>query len=82
MLAYPQAGDVIKGAVGLRKIRFDDKRRGKGKRGGVRVIYCWWMGGTQFWLFTLYGKGEVEDLTEVKRKALAEMLKLEINVRN
>ncbi|MEM5387217.1 hypothetical protein VSR68_26975 [Paraburkholderia phymatum] len=35
----PEAGDAIKGAGGLRKVRFGDARRGKGKRGGLRVIY-------------------------------------------
>ena len=49
----PEAGDVIQGAGGLRKMRFADSRRGKGKRGGLRVIYYWWSGGMQFWLYTL-----------------------------
>lgn len=35
----PEAGDVIKDAAGLRKLRFADTRRNKGKRGGLRVIY-------------------------------------------
>jgi hypothetical protein len=35
----PDAGDVIEGTGGLRKLRFADLRRGKGKRGGLRVIY-------------------------------------------
>lgn len=35
----PEAGDVIQGTGGLRKLRFGDPRRGKGKRGGLRVIY-------------------------------------------
>jgi hypothetical protein len=37
-------------------MRFSDPRRGKGKRGRLRVIYYWWKAGLQFWLFTLYGK--------------------------
>jgi hypothetical protein len=35
----PEAGDVIEGTGGLRKLRHGDPRRGKGKRGGLRVIY-------------------------------------------
>lgn len=35
----PVAGDLIQGTGGLRKLRFRDERRGKGKRGGLRVIY-------------------------------------------
>ncbi len=52
----PETGAVIQGAGGLRKMRFADKRRGKGKRGGLRIIYYWWREGMQFWLFTVYGK--------------------------
>ena len=81
LLANPHAGDVIKGTGGLRKMRFSDERRGKGKRGGVRVIYYWWLGGAQFWLFTLYDKDELADLTDDERKLLAEMLKKELSAR-
>ncbi|WP_307722094.1 helix-turn-helix domain-containing protein [Pseudoduganella albidiflava] len=38
LMKNPEAGDVIKGTGGLRKIRYADERRGKGKRGGLRVI--------------------------------------------
>lgn len=38
LMTNPEAGDVIRGTGGLRKVRFGDKRRGKGKRGGLRVI--------------------------------------------
>jgi hypothetical protein len=48
----PTAGDVIPDAGGLRKLRFGDARRGKGKRSGLRVLYYWWDSGLQFWLFT------------------------------
>lgn len=81
LLANPQAGDVIKGTGGLRKMRFADEGRGKGKRGGVRVIYYWWLGGSQYWLFTLYNKDEATDLTEDERKLLAAMLKNELDTR-
>jgi hypothetical protein len=39
LMGNPEAGQVIEGTGGLRKMRFADKRRGKGKRGGLRVIY-------------------------------------------
>ena len=77
----PQAGDEIPGAGGLRKLRFGDKRRGKGKRGGLRLIYYWWMRGNQFWLFTLYDKDEAEDLTAAERAALKKMVKAELKER-
>ena len=81
MLKNPEAGDVIEGTGGLRKLRHGDPRRGKGKRGGLRVIYYWWDGGRQFWLFTLYDKDEIENLTADEKKALKGMLKAELEAR-
>ena len=62
-------------------MRFTDKRRGKGRRSGLRVVYYWWEAGMQFWLFTLYDKDEMTDLTPQQRKALKEMIKVELNSR-
>ena len=81
MLKNPEAGDVIEGTGGLRKLRHGDPRRGKGKRGGLRVIYYWWDGGRQFWLFTLYDKDEMADLTPAECKALKHLLKTELEAR-
>ena len=50
MLKDPEAGDVITGTGGLRKLRHGDATRGKGKRGGLRIIYFWWELKKQFWL--------------------------------
>lgn len=77
----PDAGDVLEGAGGLRKLRYGDPRRGKGKRGGLRVIYYWWDGGLQFWLFTLYDKNEAVDLSAKEKLALRAMLKAELEAR-
>ena len=41
LMENPETGDVIEGTGGLRKIRHADPKRGKGKRGGLRVIYYW-----------------------------------------
>lgn len=82
MLQKPDAGDVIKGTGGLRKLRFADKRRNKGKRGGLRVIYYYWVEGTQFWLFSIYDKDEMDDLDSDERKAFAALLASEIRARN
>jgi len=81
-MADPKAGDVIEGTGGLRKLRYIDPRRGKGKRGGLRVIYYWWASGAQFWLFTIYDKDEMADLTAKERKLLAELLKREVEARS
>ncbi len=81
MLAKPDAGDLIQGTGGLRKLRFADKRRNKGKRGGLRYLLLWG-GGLQFWMFTLYDKDEMSDLTSDERKILARMLDAEIAQRS
>ena len=49
--------------------------------GGLRVIYFWWEAGRQLWLFTLYGKDEMEDLSAKEKKALKDMLKRELEAR-
>lgn len=81
LMTNPEAGDVIEGTGGLRKLRYADARRGKGKRGGLRVIYYWWLSGAQFWLFTLYNKDEMADLTAKEKKALKELIKKELEER-
>ena len=81
LMKNPEAGDPIPDTGGLRKLRFRDVRRGKGKRGGLRVIYYWWNAGFQFWLFTLYDKDEMADLTPKQRGALKAMIKAELEAR-
>lgn len=77
LLLAPLAGNVIQGTGGLRKLRFADPKRHKGKRGGVRVIYYCWMPGQQIWLFALYGKDMQADLTSSQRQALKGVLERE-----
>lgn len=48
LMMHPEAGNLIPGTGGLRKLRFADSQRGKGKRGGLRLIYYWWNPGMQF----------------------------------
>jgi len=49
--------------------------------GGLRVIYYWWPVGDQFWLFTVYDKDQADDLSSQQRKALKELLKQEVELR-
>ncbi len=56
----PQAGDVISGTDGCRKVRWAAK--GKGKRGGARVIYFLRLTAGQIVLVAAYGKGERDDV--------------------
>ena len=81
LMKNPTSGDLIPDSGGLRKLRVGDARRGKGKRGGLRVIYYWRESGLQFWLFTLYDKDEMNDLTPQQRKALKAMIKMEVEAR-
>lgn len=74
MLLDPEIGDVIKGSGGLRKMRLGDPRRGKGKRGGLRIIYYWWISAELFLLFAIYGKDEMDDLSPKELSLLATML--------
>lgn len=67
LLSSPDAGDIIKASGGIRKLRFAAK--GKGKRGGVRVIYYWHNSKGEIWLLTIYAKNEEENIpTEILRK--------------
>ena len=66
----PEAGDVIQGSGGFRKVRWGDRRRGQGKRGGLRVIYYYFAEDMQIWFLTLYGKDEASDLTPKERQIL------------
>ena len=79
LIANPNAGDVIEGTGGLRKMRFSDSRRRKGKRGGLRNY--WWFADLQLWLFTPCDKDELQDLTTDQRKALKVPLKTELDAR-
>lgn len=81
LLKNPEVGDVIQGTSGLRKVRFSDPRRGKGKRGGTRIIYYWWNAGSQFWLFTIFNKDEMADLKDNERKMLSNFLQNELSAR-
>jgi putative transcriptional regulator len=53
-----------------RKVRWADARRGKGTRGGLRVIYFYFEQDGQIWFLTMYGKDEAADLTSKEKRAL------------
>ncbi|MGP0066819.1 MAG: type II toxin-antitoxin system RelE/ParE family toxin [Isosphaeraceae bacterium] len=66
----PETGSVMPGCGGLRKMRVADSRRGKGKRGGVRVIYLHVAEADIIFLMDIYGKDEQEDLNADQKKIL------------
>jgi hypothetical protein len=63
------------------KLRWRDARRGKGKRGGLRVIYYVLAADEQIWLFTIYDKGEARDLTTQECLSLKRAIHDELSVR-
>lgn len=67
----PDAGNIIAGSGGLRKIRFGLK--GMGKRGGLRIIYYWDPPDTIYMLFA-YKMNEQEDLTKSQIKILSKLV--------
>lgn len=78
----PTSGDLIQGTGGLRKLRYADTVRGKGKRGGLRIIYYWWISELQIYLFTIYNKNELTDLSPEQKRKLKELLEDEIKARS
>lgn len=77
----PEMGDLMPSTGGFRKLRWADQRRGKGRRGGLRVIYYYFAGDEQIWLMTLYGKDEADDLTPKEKKALHTAIAAELKQR-
>jgi len=60
LVARPDAGALIPGSGGLRKLRW--AAPGRGKSGGYRVIYYWQDHLGQIWLLTIYAKNEAENI--------------------
>lgn len=81
LLSNPQKGATISGTGGLRKIRWSDPGRNKGKRGGTRIIYYIYDEGDQFWMFLIYDKDQLTDLTSQQKKAFRQALNIEIQAR-
>lgn len=73
LIEQPDAGDLIQGTGGLRKLRWSSGN--KGKRGGIRVIYYWQVSAEMIYLMTLYAKNEASDLSAKDKKLLQQMLK-------
>lgn len=72
LAARPAAGSIIKGSGGMRKLRWAGS--GRGKRGGLRVIYYWWVAKDRISLLLVYPKNEMDDLTADQLKQLKSQL--------
>jgi len=76
LIEDPDIGDVIRGTGGLRKMRW--RIAGRGKRGGIRVIYYWWAPVDCCYLLLAYQKSAQDDLTNEQRKILMNQIKREV----
>lgn len=70
LIGQPDAGDVIPGSGGCRKVRW--RGSGRGKRGGLRVIYFWRRASGQIVLVTLYAKNATENIAPATLRTLKE----------
>jgi hypothetical protein len=72
LILHPDAGDVIQGTNGCRKLRWGAK--GHGKRGGVRIIYYYRRANGQIWMLTIYAKNEAESVPVAELRALRKLI--------
>jgi mRNA-degrading endonuclease RelE of RelBE toxin-antitoxin system len=73
LVIRPEAGAIIQGSGGLRKIRW--KIQGSGKRGGLRLIYYWDGPNNIIYMLLVYKKSKQEDLTPNQLKILKDLVK-------
>jgi hypothetical protein len=81
LASNPQAGDLMPGTGGFRKVRWADPRRGKGRRAGLRIVYYYFALDREIWLMTLFDKDEASDLSPKEKKALKTAIKAELDWR-
>ncbi len=68
----PDAGKIIRESGGMRKLRWAGS--GRGKRGGLRIIYFWWVSKDRVSMLLVYPKNEQDDLTPEQLKQLKRQL--------
>lgn len=73
LIFNPAAGSLIQHSGGLRKVRWRSATRGK--RGGIRVIYYWYVSEDQIYMLLAYGKGEKDDLSAKELKILRRLVR-------
>lgn len=74
LAANPKAGDLMQGTGGIRKLRW--ARGGRGKSGGVRVIYYFHSEAMPLYLLTVFGKNERDNLSKAERNDLAGLVRM------
>jgi len=78
LLLRPEQGPIIPGSGGLRKIRWTSKRKGKGKRGGLRIIFYWDKKTEFFYMLYIYPKNKQADLSKDQLQVLSQLVKEEL----
>ncbi len=73
LLEFPDAGLLIVGSGGVRKVRWAST--GSGKSGGLRVIYFWKESSHEIWMLTLYRKSKQSTIPGHMLKQIAEAIK-------
>lgn len=73
LVLRPEAGKIIPASGGLRKIRW--KSGGRGKRGGLRLIYFWDVREDRIYMLLIYKKSKQEDLNPNQLKILRNLVK-------
>ncbi|OGT76418.1 MAG: addiction module toxin RelE [Gammaproteobacteria bacterium RIFCSPLOWO2_12_47_11] len=68
---HPASGDIMQGTGGIRKLRWS--AQGRGKSGGVRVIYYYHNETIPLFLLTVFGKGEKSNLSKSERNLLVKV---------
>jgi mRNA-degrading endonuclease RelE of RelBE toxin-antitoxin system len=68
--ANPEAGDIVRGSGGVRKLRWSGS--GRGKRGGIRVIYYLRSARGEVWMLTVYAKNEADSIPAQVLKRIKE----------
>jgi hypothetical protein len=69
----PEAGDIIQRMGGARKIRW--RKKGQGKRGGLRVIYFHHAEKNTLWMLALYEKKAKEDLSKFDKEVIKQLIR-------
>ena len=72
LAANPEAGDIMEGTGGVRKVRI--ALEGRGKSGGARVIYYFHSDAIPLFLFDVFAKNEKANLTKAERNALKQVV--------
>ena len=77
LAALPTSGVIMSGTGGVRKLRWSSK--GKGKSGGVRIIYYYHNKKIPLFLLTVFGKNDKTNLTKAEQNELSKLVPLIVN---